>query len=153
MLKLKNTDGEYEVTGSIEIDVDGEIRTNYTVVIDDETLTIQLPHQDWEVIEVPDPVPEVVVEVVEEPVAEPEPAPEELAAHQAMLDAAAAKQEFISKLEEWDAKRIAGKFIEAYGGQVSPEDGQKFVELTTWLLQNMKPEYAVEAKPYLSNLI
>lgn len=164
-LKNKTTGVEYIITGLIGVprEVSENVFEVWTHVSVDtnsdgliETIEIHPESTEWEVIDVPDPEPVIEEPVVEPepepeptPEPEPEPTPEEIAQQEAMLK----RMQFIDKLKEWDAMRVAGKFIVAYNGTIPEADAQKFQELTQWLLANMKSEYSVEAKPYLSNLL
>ncbi len=87
---------------------------------------------------------------IENPTVEqvPEQTPEQIAQTEAILK----KFEFLQKLAEWDAQRVAGLFVTSRGGTISQEDGQEFYALEQWLFANWKKEYALEAKQYLSAL-
>jgi hypothetical protein len=160
MQKLKNkvTGEEYIITGSIgvprEIEENTfEVWTHFSVEVnvDGKIETIEVPPVDpeWEVIDIPDPEPEPTPEPEPEPTPEPvPPTAEQLATQQAFQ----AKMEFLTKLAEWDAQRVAGLFVTSRGGLISEADGLEFYQLEQWLLANWKKEYAVEAKQYLSAL-
>ena len=144
MLKLKKGTKEYEVIGLITFKPDEESpeQTNYTIVIDGVTTTIESTDTKWEVIDVPDPEP-----VIEEPVVEPippapepviiEPTPEELA-----------EQEAQRARNEWHQKRSAlatmiddmekGKLL---GMEPTPEQMAIMTSLAQWVNANMKQEY------------
>ena len=159
-LKNKTTGEEFVITGSIGVPREVEenvfeVWTHFSIDLDGDgqidTVEVHPESTEWEVIDVADIVQEPEPTPEPEQLPEPEPyvfSPEELAVQKAAQD----KQEFLQKLATWDAQRVAGLFVTSRGGTIDHADGQAFMELEQWLLTNWKVEYALEAKPYLSNL-
>ena len=51
MLKNINTNEEYEILDQVNfLDESEELKTTYTIIINGETVTIDLPNEDWEII-------------------------------------------------------------------------------------------------------
>jgi hypothetical protein len=146
MLKIKKGTNEYEVTGSItfrpEIGTNeetgeailGDEQTNYSLVVDGDTITVTSLDTEWEVFEAPDPEP-VVEEVPEpepEPVPEPEPPSEEELAR-------------IAWLEQWRVYEKANRAMKALaeaGFEPTQEEQTQFDALKLWVGTNRKPEYS-----------
>lgn len=112
MTKLQNitTQELYDIEGQITFMVgEGEEaveQTNYTIVLDGVTTTIESTDEDWQVVEVeePTPEPEPEPEPTPDPVVpphqaeQPEPTPEEIAAAEALQAEIANKQFFIQSV-------------------------------------------------------
>lgn len=141
MLKLRKDGVEYEVLGHITFkpNEDEEVfQTNYTIVIDNVTTTIESTDHSYEVFEAPDPEP-----VVEEPDPIPgpeqihEPTPEELAdqeASKARMEWHTKKAALATMIDDMDRAAKIGK---------APSETQLAImrELADWIDANMKQEY------------
>lgn len=137
MLKLKKGTDEYEILGQITFKPDEEsedTQTNYTIVIDGVTTTIESTDTEWEVIDVPDPEP-----VIEEPVLEPEPEPEPTP--ESTVEEVARN----AWLEQWYVYKKANnamKELAEAGFEPTTEETTRFEALKNWVGTNRKPEYS-----------
>lgn len=137
MLKLRKDGAEYEVLGHITFKPNEDeetVQTNYTIVLDGETITIESTDTSYEVFEAPDPEPVVEVVVEPEPVEpapDPEPTVEEL--------------ERIAWLEQWHVYVKANQAMKALaeaGFEPTTEETTRFNTLKNWVGANRKPEYS-----------
>ena len=139
MLKLKNKAGaEYEVLGHVTFLNEEEVeQTNYTIVIGEETVTVESINQEWELIEVEEVIPEPEV-IIEEVVPEPE-----------VIKPIELTEEEIARniwLEKWAIYKQAKRGMEeltAAGFEPTPEESARFTVLKEWLGENRKIEYTM----------
>lgn len=135
MIKLKRGADEYEVIGQITYRPNEESpeQTNYTIIIDGVTTTVESTDAEWEVIDVPDQEP-----VIEEPAIEPDPepvppyvpSPEEVARNQ-----------WLKQFQLLERSLRAKEKLEAVGLAFSPEEQTRFDALVQWVADNRKIEY------------
>lgn len=137
MLKLKKGTKEYDVIGHITFKPDEESseQTNYTIVIDGVTTTVESTDTKWTVIEVPDPEP-----VIEEPVVEPiSPAPEPV-----IIEPTPEEIERNTWLEQFallEKSIRAKRKLEEVELSFSEEEQARFDALVQWVADNRKIEY------------
>jgi hypothetical protein len=139
MLKLKKGANEYEVTGHITFLNNEEVeQTNYTIVIDGVTTTVESTDSEWEVFEAPDPIiePEPTPEPEPEPV-EPVETPEEIAA----AEEADAKRLWLRKKAALKEMISDMRDMQDIGATVAPEKILVIQTLATWCDANAKEAY------------
>lgn len=136
MLKLKKGTTEYEILGQITFKPDEESleQTNYTIVIDGVTTTIESSDTDWEVIDAPDPEP--VIEETStpepEPVLEPIPAPTQEEQERDL---------WLSQFNLLQKSKRAKQQLEDVGLSFTPDEQAAFDALVAWVADNRKTEY------------
>lgn len=160
MKKLQNntTQEQHDIIGEITFMVgeEGEQveQTNYTIVIDDVTTTIESTDEDWQVIDAPEPEtvpdPEPVPEPEPEPTPEPEtpaqpaqPSAEDIADEAARHAEEVSRQTFVTAVNRLIVA-IAAKNIALNQGKQPNELNNAFISGSLDYIQDTmtsRPEY------------
>jgi hypothetical protein len=134
MLKLKRGTDEYEILGQVTFQPDPELedtQTNYTIVIDGVTTTVESTDTEWEVIEAPDPI------VESEPEEEVVPPSIVVPLTQEEIE----RNAWLEKFQLLEKSLRAKQKLEAVGLAFTPEEQARFDALVTWVSANRKIEY------------